>query len=333
MNCIVLGIETSCDDTSAGVWDGRALLSNVVSTQLVHRNFGGIVPELASRSHIQLIIPVIGQALDQAGCPIGAIQAVAVTYGPGLAGSLLVGLSTAKGLALSLNIPFIGVNHLEGHIWANALAHPDLEPPFVTLIASGGHTQLVFVRAWGEYRILGRTRDDAAGEAFDKVGKLLEVGFPGGPAIEKLAKSGNSKSVKFPRAFLEEGSLDFSFSGIKTAVLNHVQKSGAEEVRSRLADIAAAFQAAVIDVLVAKTLLAAEKTHVRRVCLAGGVAVNKALQERMAADGSNLDIRLFFPPPALCADNGGMIARAGAYHLERSGSSPFDLAPNPSLNF
>jgi N6-L-threonylcarbamoyladenine synthase len=330
---IVLGIETSCDDTSAGVWDGRALLSNVVSTQLVHRNFGGIVPELASRSHVQLMIPVIEQALQQAGCARGAIEAVAATYGPGLAGSLLVGLSTAKGLALSLSIPFIGVNHLEGHIWANALAHPGLEPPFVVLIASGGHTQLVFVRAWGEYRVLGRTRDDAAGEAFDKVGKLLGVGFPGGPAIEKLARSGNPRSVKFPRAFLEEGSLDFSFSGIKTAVLNHIQRLGPEGVRPQMADIAASFQEAVIDVLVAKTMLAARRMHVSHACLAGGVAVNRALQESMAAAGAGEGIGLFFPPPGLCADNGGMIARAGAYHLERNGGSPLDLAPNPSLNF
>jgi N6-L-threonylcarbamoyladenine synthase len=325
----VLGIETSCDDTSAGIWDGRALLSNVVSTQLVHRNFGGIVPELASRSHLRLIIPVIRQALEQSGCVRNDIGAVAVTYGPGLAGSLLVGLSTAKGLALSLGIPFIGVNHLEGHVWANALAHPGLEPPFIVLIASGGHTQLVFVRSWGEYRILGRTRDDAAGEAFDKVGKLLEVGFPGGPAIEQLARKGNPKSLKFPRAFLEEGSLDFSFSGIKTAVLNHVRSIGPENTRSQLADIAAAFQEAVIDVLAVKTMLAAEKMRVMRVCLAGGVAVNQALQKRMAAG----PVELFFPPPALCADNGGMIARAGAYHLDRSGASPFDLAPDPSLNF
>lgn len=330
---IVLGIETSCDDTSAAVWDGRTLLSNIISTQLVHRNFGGVVPELASRSHIQLIIPVIQQALDKAGILKKDIQGIAVTYGPGLAGSLLVGLSVAKGFSLSMNIPFIGVNHLEGHIWANVLAYPELEPPFVTLIASGGHTQLVLVKSWGVYHMMGRTRDDAAGEAFDKVGKLLKVGYPGGPVIEKLAHSGNSKAIRFPRAFLEEGSLDFSFSGIKTSVLNYVQTLGFEEAQKRLSNIAAAFQDAVIDVLTQKTLLAAKKVKVKRVCLAGGVAVNKALQQRMNQQAAEQKVEMYFPPPSLCADNGAMIARAGAFYLEQKRFSSYDLAPNPSLNF
>jgi len=330
---IVLGIETSCDDTSAGVWGGNSLLSNVISTQWVHRNFGGVVPELASRSHIRLIVPVIEQALYEAGCGKKDIQGIAVTYGPGLAGSLLVGLSTAKGLSLALNVPFVGINHLEGHIWANVLSHPSLEPPFVALIASGGHTQLVLVQAWGKYRILGRTRDDAAGEAFDKVGKLLQVGFPGGPAIEKLAQSGNPKAVRFPRAFLEEGSLDFSFSGIKTAVLNHVQAIGFENALEQLSNIAAAFQEAVIDVLVQKTVLAGKKTNVRRICLAGGVTVNRALQARMQQTGADHGMDVFFPTPALCTDNGGMIARAGVFYLEQGRFSDPTLAPNPSLNF
>jgi N6-L-threonylcarbamoyladenine synthase len=330
---IVLGIETSCDDTSAAVWDGKTLRSNIISTQLVHRNFGGVVPELASRSHIRLIIPVIQQTLEKAGLQKTDIQGIAVTYGPGLAGSLLVGLSVAKGLSLSLNVPFIGVNHLEGHIWANRLAHPDLEPPFVTLIASGGHTQLVLVRSWGVYQLLGRTRDDAAGEAFDKVGKLLKIGYPGGPVIEKLAQSGNPKAVRFPRAFLGEGSLDFSFSGIKTSVLNYVQTLGFEETQKRLPDIASAFQDAVIDVLAQKTLLAAKKAKVKRACLAGGVAVNKALQERLNRQGAEQKVDIRFPPSSLCADNGAMIARAGAFYLEQKRFSSFDLAPNPSLNF
>jgi N6-L-threonylcarbamoyladenine synthase len=330
---IVLGIETSCDDTSAAVWDGKSLLSNVISTQMVHRNFGGVVPELASRSHIQLVIPVIEEALERAGCTVKSIEGIAVTMGPGLAGSLLVGLSTAKGMSLSMNVPFAGVNHLEGHIWANLLAHPGLTPPFVTLIASGGHTQLVLVEAWGSYRMLGRTRDDAAGEAFDKVGKLLEAGYPGGPAIEKLARSGNPKAVRFPRAFLEEGSLDFSFSGVKTAVLNHVQTIGMPEARRRIEDLAASFQEAVVDVLVEKTLLAAETCGVSRVCLSGGVAVNQTLRDGLEKRARDRKTAVFFPPPSLCADNGGMIARAGAFYLERKLHSPLDLAPNPSLNF
>ena len=329
---IVLGIETSCDDTSAAVFDGKALRSNVVSTQLVHRNFGGVVPELASRSHVQLILPVIRQALEQAGIRRSELKGIAVTYGPGLAGSLLIGLSAAKAMALSLSVPFIGVNHLEGHLWANFLAHPELEPPFVTLIASGGHTQLVHVRERSDYRVMGRTRDDAAGEAFDKVGKLLKLGFPGGPVIERTAKSGNPKAIAFPRARLGEQSLDFSFSGLKTAVLNHVQTIGEEETARNLPDIAASFQQAVVDVLVQKTVEAAGRAGVRSICLAGGVAVNQALQDRMRERAEREKIRVFFPPPALCADNAGMIAATGHYYLERRIVSPMTLAPLPSLN-
>jgi N6-L-threonylcarbamoyladenine synthase len=330
---MVLGIETSCDDTSAAVFDGNALRSNVVSTQLVHRSFGGVVPELASRSHVQLILPVIGRSLDQAGIPKSELQGIAATYGPGLAGSLLIGLSAAKAIALSLSIPFVGVNHLEGHLWANFLAHPELEPPFVALIASGGHTQLVHVRERSDYRMMGRTRDDASGEAFDKVGKLLKLGFPGGPVIERTAKGGNPKAVAFPRARLEGRSLDFSFSGLKTAVLNHVRAIGEAETGRTLPDIAASFQEAVVDVLVQKTFEAAGRAGVRSICLAGGVAVNKTLQDRMREKAEREKIRLFFPPPALCADNAGMIAATGHYYLERCMVSPMTLAPNPSLNF
>lgn len=330
---IVLGIETSCDDTSAAVWDGKSLLSNVISTQLVHRQFGGVVPELASRSHIQLVLPVIHQALDRARLAKNQIQGIAVTFGPGLAGSLLVGLSVAKGLSLAWKVPFVGVNHLEAHIWANSIAYPDLEPPFISLLVSGGHTQLVWVRSWGEYRVLGRTRDDAAGEAFDKVGKLLRVGYPGGPAIEQLARKGDPASIRFPRSFLEEGSLDFSFSGVKTAVLNYVQSIGVDEAQKRIADIAASFQESIIDVLTAKAFLASEKTGMKRLCLAGGVAVNRALQERMMRKGQEQGIQILFPSPALCADNAGMIARTGSFYLDRKQTSSLDLAPKPSLNF
>lgn len=329
---IVLGIETSCDDTSAAIFDGQSLLANVVSTQLVHRNFGGVVPELASRSHIRLILPVIRQALDRADLMQKELEGIAVTYGPGLAGSLLVGLSTAKGMALSLGIPLIGVNHLEGHIWANRLVEPDLTPPFVVLIASGGHTQTVFVQDWGRYEVLGRTRDDAAGEAFDKVGKLLEVGFPGGPAIERLAKEGSPEYVRFPRAMLGEDSLDFSFSGLKTAVLNHVRTVGPSETRKHLSDIAASFQEAVVDVLAEKTMTAARKVGVRRICLAGGVAVNKTLQERITRRGGQEKMAVLWPSPDLCTDNGGMIAQAGFFYLRQGLTSLLSLSPVPSLN-
>ena len=330
---IVLGIETSCDDTSAAVYDGQALLSNVVSTQLVHRQFGGIVPELASRSHVQVIIPVIKQALSEAGVAPKDISGIAVTYGPGLAGSLLVGLSVAKGMALSLRTSLVGINHLEGHIWANTLENPQLDPSFIVLIASGGHTQIVFVEAWGNYRVLGRTRDDAAGEAFDKVGKLMGIGYPGGPAIEKSAREGDRTYIRFPRAFLEEGSLDFSFSGLKTAVLNHVRAIGPEKAQSHLSDISACFQEAVIDVLVEKTIEGAKRAGTSHICLAGGVAVNNALQERLVCRGKNEGIKVWWPSPALCTDNGGMIARAGYYYLQRNVQSPLSLSPVPSLNF
>ncbi len=329
---IVLGLETSCDDTSAGIYDGRDLLANVVSTQLVHRQFGGVVPELASRAHIQLVLPVIQESLREAGLSVSDIEGLAVTYGPGLAGSLLVGLSVAKGLALALNIPLTGINHLEGHIWSNRLAHPDLEPPFVVLIASGGHTQIVFVRQWGQYTVMGRTRDDASGEAFDKVGKLLELGYPGGPAIEKLARSGDACAIAFPRAFLEEGSFDFSFSGLKTAVLNWVRNADAETVQSRLPDIAASFQEAVVDVLVEKTIAAARYSGVSRLVMAGGVAVNGRLRNRMAERGAEEGMDVLWPTPQLCTDNGGMIAAAGHASFARGDRSDLMLSPVPSLN-
>jgi N6-L-threonylcarbamoyladenine synthase len=260
------------------------------------------------------------------------LEGVAATYGPGLAGSLLVGLSMAKGMAVSLGIPFAGVNHLEGHLWANFVTHQDLDPPMVVLIVSGGHTQLVHVLERGKYRVLGRTRDDAAGEAFDKVGKLLKLGFPGGPVIEKTARQGDPKAVSFPRAYLEEGSLDFSFSGIKTAVLNHVSVLGEEEVRSRLPDIAASFQEAVVDVLVRKTIDAASRARVRTIGLSGGVALNDRLKQAMRERADARRLRVVFPQAALCADNAGMIAAAGHHYLSTGKPSPITLSPVPSLN-
>jgi N6-L-threonylcarbamoyladenine synthase len=327
----VLGLETSCDDTSAAVYNGQ-LLANVISTQLVHRKFGGVVPELASRSHVRLILPVIRQALEQAGLNKSQINGIAVTYGPGLAGALLIGLSVAKGLAQSLNVKMIGINHLEGHIWANKLADKNLSPPFIVLIASGGHTQLVLVQQWSQYQVLGRTVDDAAGEAFDKVGKLLEVGYPGGPFIEKLAAEGDTAYIRFPRAKLKKGPYDFSFSGLKTAVLNHVQAIGAEGVKKHLNDIAACFQHAVIDVLIEKTLSAALSSGITRICLGGGVAVNRALQNAFEHSAQKEGLHVSWPEAALCTDNGGMIARAGYYYLNQNQSSSLQLSPVPNLN-
>lgn len=329
---IVLGIDTSCDDTSAAIYDGKMVCSNVVSTQFIHKQFGGVVPELASRAHIQWILPVIREALKNAHVELHEIEGIAVTYGPGLAGSLLVGLSTAKGIALSLRVPLIGINHLEGHIWANAIENPELEPPFVTLIASGGHTQLVYVKSWGKYQVLGRTQDDAAGEAFDKVAKLLGLKFPGGPEIERMAEHGNPEAIFFPRAFLEPGSFDFSFSGLKTAVLNYVKKIGQERVHALLPDICASFQKAIVDVLVEKSIWAAEHTGVKTIAVGGGVAINKTLQNTLQNAGEAKGVTVFFPSPRFCGDNAAMISIAGHYRLSRGESSPLSLAVAPALN-
>jgi len=328
----ILGIETSCDDTSAAVYNGEALLSNVISTQLIHQKFGGVVPELASRSHIQLVLPVVRQALADAGMAKEALDGIAVTYGPGLAGALLVGLSAAKGLAMTLDVPLVGVNHLEGHLFANKLAHADLTPPFVVLLVSGGHTQLVHVKDWGDYTVMGRTRDDAAGEAFDKVAKLLGLGYPGGPLIEKRARNGNPKSVRFPRAYLDKDKFDFSFSGLKTAVMQHVRKLEADVVQQELDNLCASFQAAVTDVLVYKTIRAAQAVKVDTIAVGGGVAVNGALQAQMRLEAESRKLRCFVPPPAFCTDNGAMIACAGHHYLQAGKISPLSLGPLPSLN-
>ena len=327
----VLGIETSCDETAAAVVeDGRRVLSNVVSSQVhLHRRYRGIVPELASRAHLQKIAPVIEAALDVAG---GApLDAVAYTRGPGLMGPLLVGKVAAQTLARLLGCPLLGINHLEGHIYAAELSGR-LEFPLVALIVSGGHTDLVLSPASGRFRVLGRTRDDAAGEAFDKVARMLDLGYPGGPVVDRLAKEGDPAAVDFPRPHMPE-TWDFSFAGLKTAVLYHLQRRGGERLKTaQTRDLCASFQDAIVDTLVAKTLRAALRFRVREVVLGGGVAANSRLRERLAKACLEKGLRVLMPPPALCTDNGAMIAQV-ATHLLRRGSPGRGLRCDPSLPF
>lgn len=330
---ILLGLDTSCDDTGAAILNDNNILSNKVSSQLIHNQFGGIVPELASRAHIKFSLPVIQEALNEANISIEELNGIAVTYGPGLIGSLLIGLCITKGLSLALNIPFMGVNHLEGHVFSNLLTDPNLSPPYVVLIVSGGHTQLVMVKNWGVYEILGKTRDDAAGEAFDKVAKMLNLGYPGGPVIEKAAEKGDLDYIRFPRAYLNRGSFDFSFSGLKTAVMNHIYNIGEKNCKKHIADIAVCFQEAVVEVLVKKTIKAAQKQGIKKICLAGGVAVNKRLREKITQEANQAKMNILFPSPQLCTDNGAMIAAAGLFYLKQGTHSPDSLSPDPSLNF
>jgi N6-L-threonylcarbamoyladenine synthase len=308
----ILGIDTSCDDTSVAVVDEEmTILSNVVASQVeVHHRYGGVVPELACRKHIEAIGPVYQSALDEAGVTLADIDGIAVTRGPGLIGALLVGLSFAKSLAYASSKPLLPVNHLEGHICSAFLEAPDLSSPFVCLVVSGGHTELYYGEVPGVYRLLGQTRDDAAGEAFDKVSKLLGTGYPGGPVIDRLAHEGDPKAVRFPRAYLGKESLDFSFSGIKTAVLHYVRNQGVDKV----GDIAASFQQAVVDVLVDKTLAAARRCQASRVVVTGGVAANSQLRCAMQAACGAAGMQLVIPHPRLCTDNGAMIAAAGLWH-------------------
>jgi len=321
----ILGIDTSCDDTSVAVVDdGTTVLSNIVASQVeVHHRYGGVVPEIACRKHIEAIGPVFQAALAEADVALTGLDAIAVTRGPGLIGALLVGLSFAKSLAYAAGKPLIPVNHLEGHICSAFLEAPDLVCPFVCLVVSGGHTELYDCEAPGTYRLLGQTRDDAAGEAFDKVSKLLGLGYPGGPMIDRLAHDGDPKAIRFPRAYLSKDSLDFSFSGIKTAVLHYVRKHDASQV----ADIAASFQQAVVDVLVDKTLAAAQQCASRRVVVTGGVGANSQLRRAMQHACGEAGLHLVIPHPRLCTDNGAMIAAAG-YWRYRRGEALLDV---PSL--
>lgn len=329
----ILALETSCDDTSAAVVeDGRRLLANVVSSQeATHRRFGGVVPELASRRHLENLVPVLREALRRAGLQADQLDAVAVTHGPGLVGALLVGVSAGKALAYGLGLPLVAVHHLVGHIYANFLAHPDLSPPLLCLVVSGGHTSLLLLEDHLRLRVLGATRDDAAGEAFDKVARVLGLGYPGGPAVERLASLGDARAVSFPRAWLEEDSLDFSFSGLKSAVINYLHNCRQRGEEPAPAEVAAGFQAALVEVLAVKTARAAALTGVRKVALAGGVAANGALR-RAVEERLGGATRLYYPPPELCTDNAAMVACAGYYLLRAGKVAGWDLNAVPDLS-
>ena len=327
----IIGIETSCDETSASVIKNDQVLSNIVSSQEIHEKFGGVVPELASRAHIKIITKIIEAAIKKAGIVRRELDGIAVTYGPGLIGAVLVGLSFAKGLAQSLNIPFIGINHIEGHIYGNFLSNPQISFPHLSLVVSGGHTQLVFMPEHLKYQIIGKTRDDAVGEAFDKGAKLLGLGYPGGPLIDKLAKSGNDDFHHFPRAFLKDSAYDFSYSGLKTSLLVYLGSKDKNEIEKNISDICASYQKAAIEVLVKKTILAAKEYRVKSVGVVGGVAANSLLREWMANEVKRLNIDFFLPDFQYCTDNAAMIARAGLQRLNTGLSSNPDLNAFPSL--
>jgi N6-L-threonylcarbamoyladenine synthase len=329
----ILAIETSCDETSAAVVkNGREILSNVISTQIdIHKKFGGVVPEVASRKHLENVNLIVQEALQQANIKLAEIDAVAVTSGPGLVGALLIGLTTAKALAYSINKPLIGVNHIEGHIAANYIQHKELQPPFVCLVASGGHSHIVKVRDYDSFEILGRTRDDAAGEAFDKIARALGLGYPGGPLIDKLSAEGNPASISFPRAFLEDGSYDFSFSGLKSAALNYLNSMKMKEEQINIADVAASFQAAVVEVLAEKLVRAAVEHNSKYAVLAGGVAANSRLRQELQRLGEQRGIEVRYPSPILCTDNAAMIGSAAYYRFIKGTSSDMTLNARPNL--
>ena len=335
----ILGIETSCDETSAAVLRDGKMLANIISSQMVHRKYGGVVPELASRAHQQLIVPVVTEALNRAGVSKQELDAVAVTYGPGLMGALLVGLNFAKALAYGLQIPLIGVNHMQAHIYSNFIEDPKPQYPFLCLIVSGGHTQLVLVRAPLQHELLGETLDDAAGEAYDKVAKMLGLGFPGGPIVDKLAQEGNPVAIRFPRSLLDNASFDFSFSGIKTAVLYWLRDNGfvRSDLKPRfsdrnLKDICASFQAAVVDVLIQKTLRAAAKHGVKELAVAGGVSANSELRRRLREHADRSGYRVYFPALEFCTDNAAMIAMVGSMKLHTGEVSDLSLTAVANLS-
>lgn len=322
---IVLGIESSCDETAAAVFDGRKVLSDIVSSQTdIHDKYGGIVPELAARRHLEMVLPVVHEALEKAGIPLTALEGIAVTQGPGLIGALLVGVSFAKALAYEKKLPLVGVNHIEGHITA-VLLEEEVKFPYLGLIVSGGHTSLYIVDDIGRYRHLGSTRDDAAGEALDKAGKLLGLGYPAGAVIDRLARDGDSTAIKFPRAKLHGSPYDFSFSGIKTFLVNLVHKEGKEFAEKNLNNIAAGYLEAVVDMLVEKTIKAATENHINTIVLAGGVAANSRLRQKMRDAGGEFAINVLYPSIPLCTDNASMIAHLGHRYLVNGKRSGLDM--------
>lgn len=329
----ILAIESSCDETAASVVkNGREVLSNVISSQIaLHTLYGGVVPEIASRKHIEKINQVIEEALEEAKLSLNDLDAIAVTYGPGLVGALLVGVAEAKAIAYAAKLPLVGVHHIEGHVSANYIENKDLEPPFLCLIVSGGHTHLVLVKEYGKYEIIGRTHDDAAGEAYDKVARAIGLGYPGGPKIDKLAKEGNKDAITFPRAHIAGCPFDFSFSGVKSAVLNHLNSCAMKNEEVNKADIAASFQKAVVDVLVAKTMAAAKEYGMKKVAIAGGVASNSALREAMIEACKKNNLSFFSPSPIFCTDNAAMIGCAAYYEFLNGNISGLDLNAVPNL--
>ncbi|MGI6094451.1 MAG: tRNA (adenosine(37)-N6)-threonylcarbamoyltransferase complex transferase subunit TsaD [Lachnospiraceae bacterium] len=330
---LILAIESSCDETAASVVkNGRTILSNVISSQIeLHKLYGGVVPEIASRKHIEKINQVIQEALDQAGVTLDDLDAIGVTYGPGLVGALLVGVAEAKAISYAKNIPLVGVHHIEGHISANYIENKDLEPPFLCLVVSGGHTHLVVVKDYGEFEILGRTRDDAAGEAFDKVARAIGLGYPGGPKIDKLSKEGNAYAYDFPKGKIDEAPYDFSFSGVKSAVLNHLNKCRMQGEEIVAADIAASFQRSVVEVLVEHSMQAVKDYGIHKFAIAGGVASNRALREAMEKACRENDVEFYHPSPIFCTDNAAMIGVAAYYEYRKGTRHGLDLNAVPNL--
>lgn len=330
---ITMAIETSCDETSVAiVKNGRDVLANIISSQIdIHKKFGGVVPEVASRKHIETINVIIQDALNETNLEFEDLDNIGVTYGPGLVGALLVGLASAKAIAYALNIPLIGVNHIEGHVFANFIEHKELEPPFTTLIVSGGHTHLVYIKDYGDYEIIGKTRDDAAGEAFDKIARALELGYPGGPIIDKLAKLGNKEAINFPRVYLEAESFDFSFSGLKSSVLNYLNISKQKGEKIINEDVAASFQSAVIEVLVEKSIKACKKNNTNILALAGGVASNEGLRNLITKRCNEEGITVKYPSKILCTDNAAMIGCAAYYQYLKGNMSDLSLNAVPNL--
>ena len=333
MSLLTLGIETSCDETAvAVVEDGFHVRSNLIAAQVhLHERFGGVVPEVAARAHVEALNPLMQEALEQAGVAFGDFDGVAVTVGPGLVGALLTGMAAAKAVSLATGTPLIGVNHLEGHIWANFLEDGPPAPPYIALVVSGGHTMIVHIPESHHHRVLGQTLDDAAGEAFDKVARLIGLGFPGGPALDLLALGGDPTAIRFPRAMEDSGDFSFSMSGLKTAVLRFVKAERAAGRELDLPDLAASFQEAIVDVQVKKTLQAAIQEDVKTILLGGGVVANSRLRERMLAEGESAGLRVLFPPLDLCTDNAAMIACVGAARLALGERSSFDIGADPQL--